>query len=200
MILRFGELNTPDVLFGGPSGLQAPAPSRQVKTMLLIFDQYVSAKTVLLMFLEDLVIALSLILGARLRFWSDTAGFENYIRFPEFLLQVVIVVAVFQASMYYCGLYNLHLIRRRHELVIALGQALGGGAVVIGLIYYLFPVLLIGRDVFFVGMSLVIGSIVVSSNDTTNPSVSVTVSSSPTRTTKPVRTIGWKPERSALTV
>jgi sugar transferase (PEP-CTERM system associated) len=130
--------------------------------MLVIFDQYVSAKAVLLMLLEDIVIAASLVLGARLRFWNNTAEFENYVRFPDFFVQVLIVVVVFQASLFYCDLYNLHLIRRRHELMITLGQALGVGAVVIGLVYYVFPALLIGRGVFFIGMTLVVISIVAS--------------------------------------
>jgi sugar transferase (PEP-CTERM system associated) len=128
--------------------------------MIRIFNQYVSAKALLLMFLEDVLIALSLLIGARLRFWGEPAEFANYIQFPEFILQVLTVVIIFQASLYYSDLYNLSLMRRRPELLISLGQALGAGTVIVGLVYYLFPTLLIGRGVFFIGMSLLVGSIV----------------------------------------
>jgi sugar transferase (PEP-CTERM system associated) len=128
--------------------------------MIRIFNQYVSAKALLLMFLEDVLIALSLLMGARLRFWSEPAEFANYVQFPDFILQVLTVVIIFQASLYYGDLYNLSMVRRRPELLISLGQSLGTGTVIVGLVYYLIPNLLIGRGVFFIGMSLLVGSIV----------------------------------------
>jgi len=130
--------------------------------MFRIFSQYVSAKTILLIFLENVLIALSLLLGARLRFWNSPAEFENYVQFPDFILQVITVTVIFQVALYYGNLYNPALIRQRRELIMALGQALGGGTVVVGLVYYLVPRLLIGRGVFFIGMSLVLASFVLS--------------------------------------
>lgn len=127
--------------------------------MIRILNQYVSAKALLLMFLEDLLIALSLLLAARLRFWGSPTEFADYVQFPDFPLQVLTVMVIFQASLFYGDLYNLSQVRRRSELLMALGQSLGAGTVIVGLVYYLFPGLLIGRGVFFIGMSLLVGSI-----------------------------------------
>src|ERR1035438_10712763 len=47
------------------------------------------------------------------------------------------------------------MIRNRHEQLISLGQSLGAGSLVLGLVYFVFPDLLIGRGVFFISTLLV---------------------------------------------
>ena len=123
--------------------------------MIRIFSQYVSPKSLLLMVLEDVLIACSLLLGAWLRFWNDSAEFANYVKLPVFGGQILIVIVVLQVCFYYSDLYNLSAVRRRYQLVMCLGQGLGSASVLLGLMYYIFPNLLIGRGVFFIGLSLV---------------------------------------------
>jgi sugar transferase (PEP-CTERM system associated) len=130
--------------------------------MIRIFSQYVSPKSLLLIILEDVLIAFSLLLGAWLRFWNDQAEFENYVRLPEFGRQILIFVIVFQVCFYYSNLYNFAAIRRRHQLIMCLGQSLGSASLLLGVMYYIFPSLLIGRGVFFIGISLVAVCVLVS--------------------------------------
>jgi len=130
--------------------------------MIRVLSQYVSPKSLLLIFLEDVLIVLSLILGAWLRFRNNADEFENYVRFPDFLVQIILVVVVFQICFYYGDLYNPSATRRRYQLVTCLGQSLGAASLLLGVTYYIFPSLLIGRGVFFISISLVAVSVFVS--------------------------------------
>jgi sugar transferase (PEP-CTERM system associated) len=63
-------------------------------------------------------------------------------------------VAIFQLCFYYCDLYDLHALHRREEQFICLGQSLGAGSLLLGMMYFIFPHLLIGRGVFFISTTL----------------------------------------------
>ena len=123
--------------------------------MIRVFNQYVSPKSFLLLGLEGIVIAISLLLGAWLRFVNQTDEFTNYVRSPDFILQTLIVVIVLQICFYYSDLYNLTATRRRYQLIICLGQSLGAACLVLGGIYNFFPNLLIGRGVFLIGIGFI---------------------------------------------
>lgn len=127
--------------------------------MIRVFSQYVSAKSLLLVVLEGLLIALSLVFAVKLRFWNQPEEFEFYTVLPDFGSQVLFIVLVFQMCFYYNDLYDLHAVRRRGEQLILLGQALGAACLLLGLLYFLVPALLIGRGVFFISMALAAGSI-----------------------------------------
>ncbi len=75
--------------------------------MIRIFNQYVSAKSFLLMIVEALLIVLSLICAVKLRFWNNPAEFDLYLTFPDFAGQAAIVVFVCVACFYYNDLYDL---------------------------------------------------------------------------------------------
>ena len=123
--------------------------------MIRVFSQYVSPRSILLMMLEGLVITLALVCGARLRFWDSDAGFLAYVGVSDFLIQLAAFVVILQVSFYYCNLYDLRAIRHRHEMWISLGQSLGVGCLLLGLLYFAFPGLVISRGVFFISIALV---------------------------------------------
>jgi sugar transferase (PEP-CTERM system associated) len=123
--------------------------------MIRVFNQYISPKTVILMIVEGIFIALALLCGARIRFWGNPSEFSNYIGLPEFLIQGLVFVAVLQICFYYCDLYNLNATWRRNEQWIAVGQSLGSGCLLLGLLYFIFPELLLGRGIFFLSLVLV---------------------------------------------
>lgn len=129
--------------------------------MIRIFSQYISPKNLLLVFLEGGFIVLGLLCGAWLRFWSNPAEFASYIHAPEFLIQAITFVVTVQLCFYYSDLYDLNVVRTRRDQLISLGQSLGTASLLLGLIYFIFPSLLIGRGVFFIGTAL-IAAIVVS--------------------------------------
>jgi sugar transferase (PEP-CTERM system associated) len=130
--------------------------------MIRIFSQYVSPKSLLLMAIESLLMSLALVCGVFVRFWNEPLEFDSYIQFPDFAVQVVIFVMIFQICFYYSDLYNVHTTRTRYEQLLCVGQSLGAGCLALGLVYYIFPSLLIGRGVFFISTALAATFVMVS--------------------------------------
>jgi|SRR5579871_1410234 len=122
--------------------------------MIRIFSQYVSPKSLLLMAIESLLMSLALVCGVIVRFWNEPIEFDSFVQFPDFVIQIIIFVTIFQICFYYSDLYNAHTTRTRYEQMLCLGQSLGAGCLTLGLVYYIFPSLLIGRGVFFISTAL----------------------------------------------
>jgi sugar transferase (PEP-CTERM system associated) len=123
--------------------------------MVRIFSQYVSPKGIVLMLMEGGLITLALLCAVRLRFWDSASGFAEYVALPVFVWQVVAFVATLQVCFYYCDLYSLSAFRGRNEQLISLGQSLGSGCLLLGILYFIFPALLLGRGIFFISVALV---------------------------------------------
>jgi sugar transferase (PEP-CTERM system associated) len=123
--------------------------------MFRIFSQYVSAKSLLLMMVEGSLIVLSLICAAKLRFWNSPAEFGFYVALPDFAVQIAIVVGVCLACFYYNELYDLSAGSGSMDQVLRIEQSLGAASLLLGLLYFLFPNLLLSRGVFIIGLILV---------------------------------------------
>jgi sugar transferase (PEP-CTERM system associated) len=123
--------------------------------MIRVFNQYASLKGVLCALCEALLVLVAPLCAAKIRFWSGPGTFESYTETPEFVLQSCAFAAVFLASFYWNGLYDL---RKAAELTRSLGlaQALGMACLILGTTYYLFPELMLGRGVFFVAFGVVV--------------------------------------------
>jgi sugar transferase (PEP-CTERM system associated) len=130
--------------------------------MIRIFNQYVSAKSFLLMTVEALLIVLSLIGAVRLRFWNNPAEFDLYMTFPDFAVQASIVVFVCLACFYYNDLYDLTTGYSAVERVLRIEQSLGAASLLLGLLYFMFPGLLLSRGVLIIGMLLVTALVMLS--------------------------------------
>lgn len=129
--------------------------------MIRLFNHYVSLKSILLALVELISITLALLGGASVRFWNNPAEFEAFVRFPGFPLQILIVCITLQLCFYYNQWYDFTSLRGRNDLWICLGQSLGQGSVLLGILYFLVPSLMIGRGVFFISIVLGTGLIVV---------------------------------------
>jgi sugar transferase (PEP-CTERM system associated) len=127
----------------------------QTIAMIRIFNQYVSPKSVLLMFIEGVLIALAIACGLRLRFWNSPDEMALFVRFPDIAIQGLVIILIVQICFYYSDLYNLNVLRGRSDQLISLGQSLGSACVVLGALYYVFPGLLIGRGTFVISVFLV---------------------------------------------
>jgi sugar transferase (PEP-CTERM system associated) len=125
--------------------------------MIRIFNQYASPKSFLLVGLETVVIALSLVFAAKLRFWNNSSEFEACIDLPHFALQAAVVVVIYQLCFYINDLYNVDAqpAVRREDQVLRLGQSLGAASLLLGFLYFLIPSLLVGRGVFLLNMVVV---------------------------------------------
>ena len=122
--------------------------------MIRVFSKYVSAKSLLLMVLEGVVIVLSLLCAAELRFWNHPGELAQYMSFPDFAVQSAIVVAVCLACFYYNDLYDLSSGASSADSILRVEQSLGAAILLLGLLYFLAPTLLLSRGVFIIGMTL----------------------------------------------
>lgn len=130
--------------------------------MIRVFSQYISPKSIVRAILECGVITLALLCGARIRFWDNVSGFNTYVTTPDFLIQAAAFVAVLQTCFFYSGMYGEHPNRYRYERAISLGHSLGVGCLLLGILYFIFPNLLIGRGVWLISVALVATFLVVS--------------------------------------
>ena len=130
--------------------------------MMQVFNQYVSAKSFVLMVVEASLIVLSLICAVKLRFWNNPTEAVFYLALPDFAVQAAIVVFVCVACFYYNDLYHLSAGYSAVERVLRVEQSLGAASLLLGFLYFIFPGLLLGRGVFIIGMTLVTALVMLS--------------------------------------
>ena len=125
--------------------------------ILKIFNQYVPLRKIGFILLETVFIMGMVILGAFLRFLGDPTNFSNY----EYLsLKALLIVVTVQLSLYYFDLYDLKIFRRNFELSIRLLQSLGVSSILLAILYYLFPILMVGRGIFLISLGFM-GAVIV---------------------------------------
>jgi sugar transferase (PEP-CTERM system associated) len=132
--------------------------------MIQVFNQYVSAKSFVLMVVEASLIVLSLICAVELRFWNNPTEAVFYLALPDFAVQAAIVVFVCVACFYYNDLYDLSSGYSAADRVLRIEQSLGAASLLLGLLYFMVPGLLLGRGVFIIGMVLVTALVIMSRN------------------------------------
>jgi sugar transferase (PEP-CTERM system associated) len=121
--------------------------------MIRVLGQYIPIKTVILGITESILIVLSVILAAWIRFGSITEA-TWYLSRPYATSQIALVVVVCWLCLYYNDMYDLHVIARRAELVVRLMQALGTAVLLLALLYYFVPDLSLGRGVSAIATAL----------------------------------------------
>ncbi|MFN8060108.1 MAG: TIGR03013 family XrtA/PEP-CTERM system glycosyltransferase [Vicinamibacterales bacterium] len=117
----------------------------------------VTWRGVTLIVAETLFIVAAVLVAARLRLPNLT--FDDLYR-ERLGLKALLVAGVCQVCLYYTDLYDLRGIIDRRELFVRILQALGAASLVLGLVYYWFPDLVIGRGVFMIAAILVIALVV----------------------------------------
>jgi sugar transferase (PEP-CTERM system associated) len=70
-----------------------------------------------------------------------------------------VIALVVQLMFHYCDLYDLRLAHDRRELVVGLLQALGASSLILALLYYVLPVLIIGRGIAVLSAILILSLI-----------------------------------------
>jgi sugar transferase (PEP-CTERM system associated) len=71
-------------------------------------------------------------------------------------LRVLLIVLVCQLSLHYVDLYDLRTIENRRDLTIRLLRAIGATSLLLGIAYWLFPLLVVERGVFLLSACLAI--------------------------------------------
>jgi sugar transferase (PEP-CTERM system associated) len=123
--------------------------------MFRIFSQYVSIKSFLLLILESFLIVVCMICAVKVRFWNDPVELAQYEVWPDFEVQIALVVLVCLICFYFNDLYNLKTSDNPMERILRVEQSLGTASLLLGLFYFLFPGMLLSRYVFLIGMLLI---------------------------------------------
>jgi len=125
--------------------------------ILRVFNKYIPVHKLMFFFLETLFFMGMVILGTYLRFLSDISIFTTY---ENLLPKALLIVAITQLSLYYFDLYDFKTFRSNLELAIRLLQSLGVSSIILAFLYYLFPMLIIGRGIFLISLSFVGAAII----------------------------------------
>ena len=121
--------------------------------MLRVLAQRLSARSLTLIVFETTLIVSAVAVGAYLRLGDlawDVALYENGIA------KALLIAGVTQLCLYYTDLYDLRLLTDRRELWTRIIQALSTASFILAVLYFWFPVLIIGRGVFLIAALLVI--------------------------------------------
>ena len=123
--------------------------------MFRIFSQFVSAKSLLLLIIECMLMVACLFCAAELRFWNNPLELARYEVWPDFEIQIALVVVTCLTCLYFNDLYNLEITGNQVDHFLRVEQSLGAASLLLALLYFLFPGMLLSRYVSLIGMSLI---------------------------------------------
>ena len=119
--------------------------------MLRIFKQYYPIRNIFFFIGEGIVIFAAVMVASWLLLNVGLFGFDRWLCFKIFLISLVC-----QTCLYYNDLYDLKVTDTFQELGIRLLQALGTAAIILAVIYLLFPKAIVGSGIFAVSIVFVI--------------------------------------------
>ena len=115
--------------------------------------QRVTWRSAVLITFESALLIGALLVATMARLGQDAfAGDEA----GAYLLKAALVATVCQVCLYYAELYDLRVVADRRELFVRILQALGACSLILAVLYYWFPVLVIGRGVFVLAAAAVV--------------------------------------------
>jgi len=114
---------------------------------------YIPKRTLILGISEACLISLALVAAALARLGADGASFM--MTYQNGSLKILFVSVAFMACMYYFELYDSAIVSDRREVPVRLIQVLGVAYIALGLLYYLYPPVRLGRGVFHIGFLFV---------------------------------------------
>lgn len=121
--------------------------------MIRFLHAYIPKRTLILGISEACLITLALMASALARLGAGEASFMLTYQYGT--LKILFVSVAFLICMYYFDLYESTIVSNRREALVRLIQVLGVAYVALGLIYYLYPPVRLGRGIFHLGFLLV---------------------------------------------
>jgi len=127
--------------------------------LIRLLHTYIPKRTLLLGISEACLITLALVASALARLGSGQARFMLTYQYGT--LKILFVSVAFLTCMYYFDLYDSAIVSNRREALVRLIQVLGVAYITLGLLYYLYPPVKLGRGIFhlgflFVGLALLL--------------------------------------------
>ncbi len=121
--------------------------------MIRLLHAYIPKRTFFLGISEACLIILALLTSALARLGAGEARFMLTYQYGS--LKILFVSVAFLTSMYYFKLYDSAVISNRREALVRLIQVLGVAYIALGLLYYLYPPVKLGRGIFHLGFLFV---------------------------------------------
>lgn len=121
--------------------------------MIRLLHAYVPRRTLLLGISEACLITLALVASALARLGAGEA--RLMLTYQNGSLKIVFVSVAFLTCMYYFDLYDSAIVSNRREALVRLIQVLGVAYIALGLLYYLYPPVRLGRGIFHLGFLFV---------------------------------------------
>ncbi len=119
--------------------------------MLRLLKQYFPIRNILFFIIEGFVIFGSFLLATLILTESDSFLFDLLL-----CLKIFLVVCICQTCLYYNDLYDFKVASTIVEVSIRLLQSLGITSIVLGLIYWAFPVAIINQFIFILSIGLLL--------------------------------------------
>ncbi len=121
--------------------------------MIRFLHAYIPTRTLILGISEACLISFALVASALARLGAGEAGFM--LTYQYGMLKILFVSIAFMTCMYYFDLYESPVVSNRREAFVRLVQVMGVAYVALGLLYYLYPPMRLGRGIFNIGFLLV---------------------------------------------
>jgi sugar transferase (PEP-CTERM system associated) len=121
--------------------------------LIRFMHTYIPTRTLILGISEACLISFALVAAALARLGAGGASYMMAYQFGS--LKILFVSIAFMACMYYFELYDSAIVSDRREVLVRLVQVLGVAYIALGLLYYLYPPVRLGRGVFHIGFLFV---------------------------------------------
>jgi sugar transferase (PEP-CTERM system associated) len=121
--------------------------------LIRVLNAYFPARTLLLVVSEALLVTFGFIVAAFARLGRDNAGLM--LGDQRGYLKIIVVVAAFTICMHYFDLYDSYVCSNRREVLTRLVQVFGTVCILMAVLYYVFPPLQLGREIFLIGFVFV---------------------------------------------
>ncbi|MFH1154523.1 MAG: TIGR03013 family XrtA/PEP-CTERM system glycosyltransferase [Pseudomonadota bacterium] len=115
--------------------------------MLRLFRQYYPIQNIIFFVVEGIIVFSSVLLSTALLTAPGSVWFDFFL-----ILRIAIITLVCQIALYYNDLYDFQVAVSALEVTVRLTQALGVTAIALAAVYYLFPVVTIGQEVFLLSI------------------------------------------------
>ncbi|MBZ5643272.1 MAG: TIGR03013 family PEP-CTERM/XrtA system glycosyltransferase [Acidobacteriia bacterium] len=121
--------------------------------MIRLLHAYFPVRTLFLGISEALLVSLAFAAATVARLGADGAGYA--LNQQHGSMKIFFISVAFVVCMYYFDLYDSAILGNRREALIRLTQAMGAVYGLLLLVYYVYPPLELGREIFAIGLALV---------------------------------------------
>jgi len=115
--------------------------------MLRLFSHYIPASLVVLILVEAFVLYFSVYAGIELRFFNDPYKLKAIEFLEPISFKALIYTLVMLVSMTAMGLHTRNVVDDFSGMMIRIFLSFGAGFLVISLVYYIYPLIFLGRGV-----------------------------------------------------